>query len=188
MNRQVMGLLAGLAMAPAAAGAAVLEVAGFGEETELSVFDAAVDAASGLRLSGDETLSLALGYEGGDPAGAEGGFELLGGDGVILDGALATLASADGTLELVFDDLTGSAAVGSGALATVTLDFGGAFGADPLAAFEDGGAYEAGLAFALGEGSGAGPAPIPLPAAGLLMLAALGGLGVAGRHRASGRA
>ena len=183
MDRRVMGLLAGLAMAPAAAGAAVLEVAQVGAETELSVFDAAVDSADGLGLSGGETLSLVVGLEAGDPGGAEGGFELLGGDGVVLDGALATLASTEGALELVFDDLTGSAAGGSGTLAVVTLDLGGALGADPLAAFADGGAYETGLTLGLEAASGPGPAPIPLPAAGVLMLAALGGLGLARRAR-----
>ena len=174
MTRTTMGLLAGLMLsAPLAAGAAVIDVAVFGDEVELSTFDAPVEGGA---------LSLAAGYDAGGPPTAEGGFEVVAEDELLLDGVLATLAApGDGTLELAFADLAGPGAAAFGSTALVTLDFGGALGADPLAAFGEGGAYEASIALA--SPPGASPAPIPLPASGALMLAAALGLGVAGRRR-----
>ena len=179
----MMGLVVGLATMPLSAGAAVLDAAVFGERTELSVFDAAVEGEADLGLAGDETLSLAVGFDGGGPAAAEGGFELMtGGGDVLLDGELTTLAApGGGTLELAFGGLGGPAAGGFEGSAAVTLDFGGALGADPSAAFEDGGAYEVSV-FLNGAGDPA-PAPIPLPASGLLVAAALGGLGLVRSRR-----
>ena len=198
MSARTTGLLAGGLLALAAGGAqaatlglapqapsveasgATIDYVELGGGGDLSTFGAAIDFADGVSV-GEAELSFGVGVPSAGEA--SGGFDVVGTDGLLLDGALARVGFVEDSVELEFADLGGSLAQAFGASVLVMVDFDDALGADPFDGLVDGQSYLAAVtvsAVGASEGGGMGPeapAPIPVPASGLMMLLglALGG-------------
>lgn len=144
-----------------------IEAFGFGD---LSMFFAE-GLASGTPQAGDLFVSLTLGFDPVVPAGsALGGLFSEDDDGAFLDGDVLATGFQDDVLQVLFGNLSGSAAADFGDLALMELVFIDPFpGANPLANLVDGTSY---AVFATVYAA----TPIPVPAALPMLAAGLGGL------------
>lgn len=144
-----------------------LSVGGFGD---LSIFDAE-GLASGVAAAGDLFVTVLVSFDESDPSGtATAGLFSFDDDGGFLDGDLVKAGFDGDLLQILFGNLSGSAAAAFGKFALLELVFVDPFpGIDPLGNLEDGTIY-------LVSGTISSATPIPLPAALPLLGAALGGL------------
>ena len=137
---------------------------------DLSIFDAE-GVALGTPQAGTLLLNIVVDFTVSDRTDIAG--ELFSSDdnGAFLDGTLVQAGFDADILQLLFGDLSGSAASDFGPQALVEIIFIDPFpGTDPLSNLSDGTAY------AVAATVSAPVSPIPLPAALPLLLAGLGGL------------
>jgi len=151
-----------------------LETFGFGDLS----FIFAEGLASGTAQAGDLFVTLTLGFDPVTPAGTElGALTSEDDNGGFLDGDVLTTGFDGDVLQVVFGNLSGTAAPDFGRFALLELTFIDPFpGTNPLVNLVDGVTYDA---FATIYSA----TPIPLPAALPLMGAALGGLVLLRRRR-----
>lgn len=143
-----------------------LETEGTGD---LSIFGAE-GLASGTLQAGDLFLDILLDFDIADRDDVNGAFFSSDDNGAFLDGTLVRTGFDGDILELLFSDLTGTAAGDFGDFARIDIVFIDPFpGNDPLSNLVDGAAYDV-------TATVSSVAPIPLPAALPLLLAGLGGL------------
>ena len=143
-----------------------LEIDGIGD---LSIFSAE-GLATGTSAAGSLFLDIFLDFDVSDPDDIDGALFSADDNGAFLDGTLVRTGFDGDILELLFSDLSGTAASDFGDLAQIDIVF--VFpnpGADPLSNLVDGTAYDV-------SATVSSVAPIPLPAALPLLLAGLGGL------------
>jgi len=143
-----------------------LETDGIGD---LSIFSAE-GLATGTSAAGSLFLDIFLDFDVSDPDDIDGALFSADDNGAFLDGTLVRTGFDGDILELLFSDLSGTAASDFGDLAQIDIVF--VFpnpGADPLSNLVDGTAYDV-------SATVSSVAPIPLPAALPLLLAGLGGL------------
>lgn len=144
-----------------------LESGGIGD---LSIFDAE-GLATGTPQAGDLFLSILVDFTVSDRTDIAGTLFSNDDSGAFLDGTLIQAGFDDDILQLLFGDLSGSAASAFGPEALVEIVFIGPFpGNDPLSNLTDETAYDVAATIS------APISPIPLPAALPLLLASLGGL------------
>jgi len=142
---------------------------------DLSIFGAE-GLASGTSQAGDLFLDISFNFDTANPSDISGALFSLDDNGAFLDGTLVRTGFDGDILELLFGNLTGSAADGFGNLARVDIFFVGPIpGTDPLLNLVDGTAYDV-------SATVSSVAPIPLPAALPLLLAGLGGLALLRRR------
>lgn len=144
-----------------------LETGGIGDLSILGAEGVSFD----LSPTGTLLFDIFVDFDTTDPyATANGSFFSMDDDGAFLDGTLLQAGFADDILQLLFGDLTGSAAGEFGPFVLIELEFFDPFpGIDPLRNLADGTAYD--VAAVLSS-----VAPIPVPAALPLLAGALGGL------------
>ncbi len=144
-----------------------LETGGIGD---LSIFGAE-GVSIDLSPVGTLLFDILVDFDTTDPyATANGTFFSMDDDGAFLDGTLVQAGFADDILQLLFGNLTGSAAGDFGKFVLIELEFFDPFpGTDPLRNLADGTTYE--VIATLSSAT-----PIPVPAALPLLAAALGGL------------
>lgn len=147
---------------------------GFGD---LTVF-AAEGLVLGTSQAGDLFVDLILGFDPLSPEGtANGSLFSMDDDGAFLDGDVLATGFAGDVLQVLFGNLTGSAAGAFGRFALLELVF--VFppaGSNPLTTLIDGTAYDA-------AGTIYSATPIPVPAALPLLAGAVGGLVLLRRRR-----
>jgi len=136
---------------------------------DLSIFGAE-GLVSGTSQAGTLLLDILLDFDVSDPDDIGGSLFSVDDNGGFLDGDLVRTGFDDDVLELLFGDLTGTAAADFGGLVQIDIVFLDPFpGIDPLSNLVDGTTYEV-------SATVSAVAPIPLPAALPLLLAGLGGL------------
>jgi len=142
----------------------------FGGIGDLSIFDAE-GVSFDLAPAGMLLFDILVDFDATEPyATANGAFFSMDDDGAFLDGTLVKAGFAGDILQLLFDDLSGSAAGDFGRFVLIELEFIDPFpGTDPLRNLVDGTAYD--VAATLSS-----VAAIPVPAALPLLAGALGGL------------
>lgn len=143
------------------------EAFGFGN---LNMF-LAEGLASGTPQAGDLFVDLVLGFDPLAPAGTEfGSLFSVDDDGAFLDGDVLETGFKDDVLQVLFGNLSGTAAADFGTFAILELVFVFPFaGTDPLTTLVDGTTYDV-------AGTIYSATPIPLPAALPMLAAGLGGL------------
>ena len=143
------------------------EVSGAGD---LSLFDAEA-LSPDLSSTGTLLLNLAVNFDASAPSATADGVLLSeDDDGPFLDGTLVEAGYDNDILQLLYGDLTGSAAGDFGGFALLEVFFIALFpGTDPLSNLVDGITYDV-------SATVSSAAPIPLTAGLPLLLAGLGGL------------
>ncbi|PWR02634.1 hypothetical protein DKT77_10660 [Meridianimarinicoccus roseus] len=149
------------------ASADFLDLGGFGD---LSILGAE-GLASGTPQSGTLSLDVLISFDTTDPAGTIGGALFsMDDNGAFLDGTLVQSGFDGDILQLLFGNLTGSAAADFGPFALLEAVFlFPALGTDPLSQLTDATTYDV-------FGTLSSATPVPLPAALPLLAAGLGGL------------
>ena len=144
-----------------------LETGGIGD---LSIFGAE-GVSFDLSPAGTLLFDIFVDFETTDPyATANGTFFSMDDDGAFLDGSLVQAGFADDLLQLLFGNLTGSAAGDFKQFVLIELEFIDPFpGTDPLGNLVDGTAYDVVATLS-------SVTAIPVPAALPLLAGALGGL------------
>lgn len=134
--------------------------------------------ASGTSQAGGLFVSLILGFDPTAPAGTEvGSLFSADDDGAFLDGDVLETGFKDDVLQVLFGNLSGTAAADFGDFAILELVFVFPFaGTDPLTTLVDGTTYDV-------AGTIYSATPIPLPAALPMLAAGLGGLVLLRRRR-----
>lgn len=141
-----------------------LEFGGVGDFTIFS----AEGLATGTPQSGGLFVDILLNFTVSDRSDIAGALFSIDDNGAFLDGTLVQAGFDADILQLLFGDLSGSAASDFGAQALVEVIFIDPLpGDDPLSNLTDGTVYDVAATVS---------APIPLPAALPLLLAGLGGL------------
>lgn len=148
----------------------VADYAEFDGTGDLSIFGAE-GVSFDLAPVGPLFFDILVEFDTTDPyATASGAFFSMDDDGAFLDGTLVQAGFADDILQLLFDDLTGSAAGDFTRFVLIELEFIAPFpGTDPLRNLADGTAYDVAATLSA-------VAAIPVPAALPLLAGALGGL------------
>jgi hypothetical protein len=143
-----------------------LETGGIGD---FSIFGAE-GLASGTSQSGDLLLDVFFNFDTANPSDINGALFSIDDDGAFLDGTILQTGYDGEILELLFGNLSGTAASDFGDLARVDVVFLVPNpGTDPLSNLVDGTAYDV-------SATVSSVAPIPLPGALPLLIAGLGGL------------
>ena len=139
----------------------------FGGVGDFTIFGAE-GLATGTPQSGTLFFDIFVDFTVTDRSDIAGALFSIDDNGAFLDGTLVQAGFDADILQLLFGDLSGSAASDFGARALVEVIFINPFpGDDPLSNLTDGTAYDVAATVS---------APIPLPAALPLLLAGLGGL------------
>ncbi|MFV0474501.1 MAG: PEP-CTERM sorting domain-containing protein [Pikeienuella sp.] len=139
----------------------------FGGDGDLSAFAVTADYFDGIAPTGAALISFGVGYDKANPgSGPAGGFDVTDDNGLMLDGEISRIGFTEDMVELLFTNLSGSAAADFGAAALMLIAFDDFLGENPLAALVDGDTNVASISIA-------SVATVPAPASLLLLASAL---------------